>query len=137
MIHLQVALNTFIDNVSVLAIENCLIGKVSELFKSSKILKLSHEEISRLAGETAESSVERKRLLEKHEILNAGLQDLKSLSKQGQFSRRTGCDSEDAESKVEKSAFGSENVSTANSVRGGSFVISLQDKASPVVDEDF
>ncbi len=59
---LQVAMNRFIDDVSVLAIEDCLISEVSGLLRSSQILKMGPETISRLAGETAESSVERKRL---------------------------------------------------------------------------
>lgn len=42
---------------------------------------MSEEDISRLAGETEETSVERKRLEEKRGILDKGLQELKSLLK--------------------------------------------------------
>jgi hypothetical protein len=46
---------------------------------------MSPDDISRLAGETKESSVERKRLTEKRKILDAGLRGLRCLQKQKQF----------------------------------------------------
>lgn len=74
-------MSRFIDDVSVLAIEDCLISKLSTLFRSSNVLEMSGEDISRLAGETLESSLERKRLEAKRGILETGLQGLKSLHK--------------------------------------------------------
>lgn len=80
-LRIQVAVSRFIDDVSILAIEDCLISKLSTLFRSSNVLKMSDEDISRLAGETQESSIERKRLEAKRGILETGLQGLKSLHK--------------------------------------------------------
>ncbi|KAI7764274.1 hypothetical protein LZL87_012683 [Fusarium oxysporum] len=77
----KVAVNRFIDDVSVLAIEDCLIGKLPSLFTSSSVAEMSDEQLYLLAGETEESSVERKRLELKQEVLEKGLQDLKSLYK--------------------------------------------------------
>lgn len=77
----QVAVSRFIDDVSVLAVEDCLISKLSTLFRSSNVLEMSGEDMSRLAGETQESSIERKRLEAKRGILETGLQGLKSLHK--------------------------------------------------------
>lgn len=77
----QVAVNRFIDDVSTLAIEDCLIAKLSTLFRSSNILGMSEQELSHLAGETPESSLERQRLEAKRQILKTGLQSLKSLNK--------------------------------------------------------
>ena len=74
-------MSRFIDDVSVLAIEDCLISKLSTLFRSSNILEMSGQDISRLAGETPESSLERKRLEAKRGTLETGLQGLKSLYK--------------------------------------------------------
>ena len=74
-------MSRFIDDVSILAIEDCLISKLSTLFRSSNVLEMSELEISRLAGETRESSLERKRLEAKRRILETGLQSLKSLHK--------------------------------------------------------
>ncbi|KAM3553722.1 hypothetical protein ARSEF4850_006795 [Beauveria asiatica] len=76
-----VALSRFIDDISVLAIEDCLISKLPTLFRSSNVLHMSDEDIFRLAGETQESSIERKRLEGKRETLETGLQGLKNLLK--------------------------------------------------------
>ncbi|SPO02545.1 related to Mx2 protein (GTPase protein) [Cephalotrichum gorgonifer] len=77
----KVAVSRFIDDMGVLAIEDCLISKLSTLFRSTNVLNMSKEERSYLAGETAESSLERKRLEAKRGILEEGLQRLKSLHK--------------------------------------------------------
>lgn len=74
-------MSRFIDDVSTLAIEDCLISKLSTLFRSTNVLAMSGEDVSRLAGETQESSLERERLEAKREILETGLQCLKSLYK--------------------------------------------------------
>jgi hypothetical protein len=81
LLRFQVAVNRFIDDVSILAIEDCLISKLSTLFRSRNVLEMSGQDISRLAGETRESSLERKRLEAKRGILETGLQSLKSLHK--------------------------------------------------------
>jgi hypothetical protein len=133
---LQVALNRFIDDVSVLGIENCLIGKVPELFRSTKILKLSPEDISRLAGETAESSVERDRLEEKREILNAGLQDLVGLKKQRHVSGSIEKDPEEVKSRLERIVPTSPKVSVTTSVNEVSSAVNSRDEVTPSVDED-
>lgn len=114
-------MNRFIDDVSVLAIEDCLIAKLSGLFRSCKVLKMSPDDISRLAGETTESSVERKRLVEKRKILDAGLRGLKGLQKQKQFARPAEWDpvsSEDVEEQPDKTTLDSERASIASSIRG-------------------
>ena len=69
------------DNISILAIKDYLISKLSTLFRSSNILKISSQNISRLVGETRESSLERKRLEAKYGILETRLEGLKSLHK--------------------------------------------------------
>lgn len=83
LLRLQVAVDRFIDDVSTLAIENCLISKLCTLFRSSNVLEMSPEDLSDLAGETPESSLERQRLEAKRKILKTGLQSLKSLNKRG------------------------------------------------------
>ncbi|KAH8897687.1 hypothetical protein GQ53DRAFT_791525 [Thozetella sp. PMI_491] len=113
----KVAMNRFIDDVSVLAIEDCLIREISKIFKPSKVSNMSPEDISRLAGESTESSVERKHLKGKRDILNAGLRDLKGLQKQGEFARRTEwnpASSEDVKSKPGKTTYSSEKASSTN-----------------------
>ncbi|KAL5611138.1 hypothetical protein FOBRF1_007255 [Fusarium oxysporum] len=63
------------------SVEDCLISKLPSLFTSGNVAEMSDEELNLLAGETEESSVERKRLELKQSILEKGLQDLKSLYK--------------------------------------------------------
>ncbi|KAF4503070.1 Mx2 (GTPase) [Fusarium agapanthi] len=77
----KVAVNRFIDDVSILAIENCLISKLPSLFTSSSVAEMSDENLYSLAAENEASSVERKYLELKQGILEKGLQDLKSLYK--------------------------------------------------------
>ena len=124
-------MNRFIDDVSVLAIEDCLIKEVSELLRSSNVFDMSAEDVSRLAGETTESSIERKRLGEKKKILYAGLPGFKGLQNQRQFAYPAERDpvlSEDVESKPVKTALSSEKASTALSVRGASPVMKSEDR---------
>ncbi|KAF5701089.1 Mx2 (GTPase) [Fusarium mundagurra] len=77
----KVAVNRFIDDVSALAIEDCLISKLPSLFTSSSVAEMSDETLHLLAGENEESATERERLERKQAILEKGLQDLKSLYK--------------------------------------------------------
>jgi len=81
----QVALDRFIDDVSVLAIEDCLISKLSTFFRPGDLVERNAQDISRLVGETPESSRERKLLEAKRGILETGLQGLKSLHKRSNF----------------------------------------------------
>lgn len=74
-------MNRFVDDVSTLAIEDCLISKLSTLFRPRNVADMSSEDIRRLAGETRESSLERERLEVKRKVLEIGLQGLKSLHK--------------------------------------------------------
>jgi hypothetical protein len=71
----------FIDDVSVLAIEDCLISKLSSLFRSGYVAEMSDKDLFLLAGETEESRSKREHLEAKRGILEKGLQDLKSLYK--------------------------------------------------------
>jgi len=119
----KVAMNRFIDDVSVLAVEDCLIGKVAELFRSDKVLDMSSDDISRLAGETAESSVERQRLVDKRKMLDDGLRGLKGLQKQKQFTRPADwgpVSSGDVEEQLEKTTSDSESASIVSFVRSPS-----------------
>lgn len=130
------ALNRFIDDVSVLGIENCLVGKVPELFRSIKILDLGPEDISRLAGETEESSVERNRLEEKREILSAGLQELVGLKKQRPLSGSAEGGPEEVKSKPERVALISPRASVIISVNEGPSAVDSQDEETPSIDGD-
>lgn len=118
---LQVAVSRFIDDVSNLAIEDCLISKLSTLFKSSNVLEMGPQDVSRLAGETRESSHERERLESKRKILKTGLQSLKSLNKRISGPKpmeQTQVTSEDSEKTHIMTPSGSEKASIATDSAG-------------------
>ncbi|KAH7176009.1 P-loop containing nucleoside triphosphate hydrolase protein [Dactylonectria macrodidyma] len=113
----KVAVRRFIDDVSTLAIEVCLISKLSTLFRSRNVLEMSDQDRSRLAGETPESSLERKRLEAKRGILETGLQSLKSLHKRRNVAsppKQNQVASEDSEQMYAMTPSGSEKASIAN-----------------------
>ncbi|KAG5981785.1 hypothetical protein E4U55_002563 [Claviceps digitariae] len=79
----KVAMKKFIDDVSVLAVERCLINKLPNLFQAESVLDLTDEEIARMAGETAEAATERESCTEKLAILQAGRSALIKLATRG------------------------------------------------------
>jgi len=84
----EVARDRFIDDLSVLAVEDCLIKNLTGLFRSEMVCDLGNEDLARLAGETEACAAERRRLEEKRGVLKAGLRSLKSLQKhQGHTTR--------------------------------------------------
>jgi hypothetical protein len=128
-------MNRFIDDVSVLAIEDCLIGKVANLFRSSQFLEMSPDDVSRLAGETEESSVERKHLTQKRKILDAGLRGLKDLQRRTETANPAPGDHMslvDSENESDKITPCSRKASTANSIRSASTASSIR-SASPTL----
>ncbi|KAG6030299.1 hypothetical protein E4U41_000131 [Claviceps citrina] len=72
----KVALKKFVDDVSVLAVERCLINKLPHLFQAESVLDLEDQAVARVAGETEAAAEERERCTEKLAILEDGKQDL-------------------------------------------------------------
>ncbi|CAK7237378.1 hypothetical protein SCUCBS95973_009938 [Sporothrix curviconia] len=77
----KVALKTFIDNVSVLVVEQCLVSKLPSLFTPNTIYTISDKDIGRLAGEKPYSVAERQRLAEKKTCLQKCEVELRRLDK--------------------------------------------------------
>lgn len=77
----QVALKKFIDDISVLAVERCLISKLPGLFDPGVVHALTDEDITRLAGESEDNAALRARYQEKWDILGHALANLKRLDK--------------------------------------------------------
>ncbi|KAM0547829.1 hypothetical protein ACHAPJ_010175 [Fusarium lateritium] len=116
---LAVAVDRFIDDVSVLAIEDCLVSKLSSLFRSGNVVEMSDEDLYLLAGETQESCIERERIEVKQRILERGLQDLKSLYKRKtvvDLRRKDGLVSEDSDqmSAITRSRSGEASIITSS-----------------------
>ncbi|KAG5986342.1 hypothetical protein E4U52_000325 [Claviceps spartinae] len=79
----EVAINKFIDDVSVLAVEQCLISKLPDLFPDEILFDFKDEEIARLAGETEAASKQREKCNQKLAVLEDGRRDLMNLAMTG------------------------------------------------------
>ncbi|KAI0478308.1 P-loop containing nucleoside triphosphate hydrolase protein [Xylaria cf. heliscus] len=77
----KVALKTVIDEVSVLAIEECLIQKLPQLLSPEIICNLTDEEVHLVAAESEISVAERQCLDEKLMVLQSGLAQLGKFKK--------------------------------------------------------
>ncbi|KAH6972956.1 P-loop containing nucleoside triphosphate hydrolase protein [Ilyonectria sp. MPI-CAGE-AT-0026] len=69
----EMSLRTFTDNVMILAVENCLISKMSTLFTPMMVLGMDDETLSRLAAETSDIQCERSDLENDIAVLKSGL----------------------------------------------------------------
>ncbi|KJR84131.1 uncharacterized protein SPSK_09305 [Sporothrix schenckii 1099-18] len=77
----KVALKSFVDNVSVLVVEQCLLSKLTGLFTPDTIYAIADDDIRHLAGENPEATAERARLVEKKTCLEACENELRRLDK--------------------------------------------------------
>lgn len=77
----KVAMKRFIDDVSVLAIEKCFLGKLPSIFSPDVVCEMADNEVDELAGESQETSSLRKVTTQKVELLEEAREKLKSLNK--------------------------------------------------------
>ncbi|KAI9152287.1 Interferon-induced GTP-binding protein Mx [Paramyrothecium foliicola] len=75
----KVAMDRFVDDVSVIAIEGCLISQLPSLLTPNLVLDLEEAEVARLVGESEETVSQRQILDEKLKTLRNGLQSIKRL----------------------------------------------------------
>ncbi|TWU71553.1 hypothetical protein ED733_003071 [Metarhizium rileyi] len=75
----KVACKNLIDAVSVLAVEQCLVGKLPSLFQAELILDLEDDEITHLAQESDGAAIKRVQCNDKLAVLEAGKEDLNRL----------------------------------------------------------
>jgi hypothetical protein len=74
-------LKTLIDDVSVHAVERCLIQKLPDLLSPEVVYDLTDAEIQRIAGENHESAAKRMRMTAKLRVLERGIAELERLKK--------------------------------------------------------
>ncbi|KAF2682518.1 hypothetical protein K458DRAFT_391003 [Lentithecium fluviatile CBS 122367] len=84
------SISVFISNVTVLAIENCLITELPSLLNPELVLNMEEEKLSVIAAESEEISSERAALKQKLEDLKAGKRVLDSQARRsGKVTRNT------------------------------------------------
>jgi len=66
-------MNTFIDNIAVLAIEQCLIDELTNVFTPDVVADMDENTLGILAAESEDMKKERTRLQKKLDILRLGL----------------------------------------------------------------
>ncbi|OOQ90479.1 Dynamin family protein [Penicillium brasilianum] len=76
----ETAIVIFIDNVAILAIENCLLRPLEHIFSNQVINNMDDEEIEKLAGESQEVKEERERLSRELKKLEAGMRTLSTFN---------------------------------------------------------
>lgn len=63
---------TFVENVAILAIENCLLSPLEDLFSSQTVVGMDDDQIQKVAAEPSETQKERTRLNEELDKLRRG-----------------------------------------------------------------
>ncbi|KAI1358948.1 P-loop containing nucleoside triphosphate hydrolase protein [Xylaria arbuscula] len=69
----ELSLRNFTDNITILAIENCLVKDIPSIFTTSMVSQMQDDMLERLAAESAEMQVERAELAAECETLQKGL----------------------------------------------------------------
>lgn len=68
------SLRTFTDNVIILAIENCLVRDLPNVFTTRAVNRMKRAELEQLASESPEIQVERDEVQREYDSLNRGLE---------------------------------------------------------------
>jgi hypothetical protein len=74
--NIQSAISVFINNIAVLAIENCLIKELSGIFSPTLIANMDDKQLHAIAAESEEVRHERSSLQKKLVVLQSGKQIL-------------------------------------------------------------
>ncbi|CAG8900109.1 unnamed protein product [Penicillium egyptiacum] len=76
----ETAIVTFVDNVAILAIENCLLYPLEHIFTGKTVLDMDDQQIQEIAAEPSNIQKDRERLNEELEKLRKGRQTLNAFS---------------------------------------------------------
>lgn len=74
---------TFVDNIAILAIENCLLRPLESIFTGQTVLDLDDNTIRKIAAELPTTQRDRMRLTRELEKLRKGRQTLNAFSADG------------------------------------------------------
>ncbi|KAJ5165387.1 Dynamin [Penicillium coprophilum] len=76
----ETAIVTFVDNVAILAIENCLLCPLEHIFTGKTVLSMDDQQVQEIAAEPSNIQKDRERLNEELEKLRKGNQTLNAFS---------------------------------------------------------
>ncbi|KAG5974698.1 hypothetical protein E4U55_008091 [Claviceps digitariae] len=77
----NVSLDKYIDDISALGVECCLIDKLRTVFEPSHIYRMDDTQLQDLAAENPAAAQERAKLMSKMELLQLALRELRNLTK--------------------------------------------------------
>ncbi len=69
------SVKTFIENVIILAVENCLICEIPSILSPDKVYAMDDEKLKEIAGESEDVRMDRERLRQEYDALIQGLQN--------------------------------------------------------------
>jgi cell division protein FtsB len=78
--HLQTAIVTFVDNIAILAIENCLLCPLEHILTGKTVLSMDDQQIREIAAEPSNIQKDRERLNAELEKLRKARQTLNAFS---------------------------------------------------------
>lgn len=73
-------MKTLVDDIAVLAVENCLMKNIPELLSSRIVISLDDDKVSAIAAESDEARAERTRTEDEHKVLSKARAMLNKLS---------------------------------------------------------
>ncbi|CAG8028979.1 unnamed protein product [Penicillium salamii] len=73
------AIVTFVDNIAILAIENCLLSTLEQIFTGRTVINMDDQQVQEIAAEPSHIQVERERLNEELEQLRKARRTLNTL----------------------------------------------------------
>ena len=85
----QVAIETFIDNVTMIAVENCLISGLENVLSPGRIAEMTDDELDAIASESSENQSNRQSLQKVLEGLDVALKTCRKHQKLGVFREPT------------------------------------------------
>ncbi|KAJ5367055.1 Dynamin [Penicillium brevicompactum] len=83
----KTAIDTFVDNVIILAVENCLLRKLEDIFTGKTVIAMEDHEIEKVAAEPPKTRYKRDRLEDEVSRLHEAMQSLKVFDRDDSMTR--------------------------------------------------
>ena len=66
-------MKSFVDNVTILAVEACLIKDLGDIFRPVRVMQMTPELVEKIAAESQDNQIQREHLTRKKAVLASGL----------------------------------------------------------------